>query len=395
MPQPPPKAWKKVIFQSIALAEKCLRGKPISDRGDLRQIRNFLVLQYESPLGSVVHATPLFEALKTAIPHAHITVAASSMAASVLGNSPYIDRCVITPNPFTNFLKARAAVRSLYQTMPPGQCALITTIGNRAPRLTVLNVLAANSIRIGYTMAPQLYSYAMHFSPARSQIDGNLDIVRTLGYDVSFLEPRLFFSAPEAAYVERLLASAAADPIAGSLNPRIAFVTQNSGGQRNRWPAERFQQVVVSLSRTSGAAPVFIGTSADTDVIERLRGSLPQSGISLAGKTTVSQLAATLAQCDLVVSLDTGPFHVARAVGLPGVVLAPAWQNPMEWLPHNNRQYKVLRGASISAPPLNYRLEEIEASAVTAAAVELLRDFPPSIESRTSRLSRSILVQSD
>ncbi|MHB1960032.1 MAG: glycosyltransferase family 9 protein [Acidobacteriaceae bacterium] len=70
---------------------------------------------------------------------------------------------------------------------------------------------------------------------------------------------------------------------------------------------------------------------------------MPDAGISLARKTAVATLAALLAQCDLIVSLDTGTFHVARAVGLPSVVIAPAWQSPLEWLPVASERYRVLR----------------------------------------------------
>ncbi|MHB1516617.1 MAG: glycosyltransferase family 9 protein [Acidiferrobacteraceae bacterium] len=74
-----------------------------------------------------------------------------------------------------------------------------------------------------------------------------------------------------------------------------------------------------------------------------MKRAMPDAGISLARKTAVATLAALLAQCDLIVSLDTGTFHVARAVGLPSVVIAPAWQSPLEWLPVASERYRVLR----------------------------------------------------
>ncbi len=49
-------------------------------------------------------------------------------------------------------------------------------------------------------------------------------------------------------------------------------------------------------------------------------------GTSLAGRTTLGELAAVLAQCDLVASIMTGSLHVARAVGTPTIALGPAWE---------------------------------------------------------------------
>ncbi|HET9100271.1 MAG TPA: hypothetical protein VFN62_07755, partial [Acidobacteriaceae bacterium] len=97
-----------------------LHGGGGFSQAELAEIRNFLVLQYESPLGSVVHATPLFEALKRAVPNCNITVAASMIAASVLHCSPYVDRCVVTPSPFQDFLPCLLAVRRLLEVTPSG-----------------------------------------------------------------------------------------------------------------------------------------------------------------------------------------------------------------------------------------------------------------------------------
>jgi len=385
MPQPPPKAWKQAIFSLIASTERAARRRPASTLDGRRQLRNFLVLQYESPLGSVVHATPFFEALKTAIPEAHVTVAASAMAASVLANSPYIDRCVITPDPLQSFPKAVRAVRHLFQTMPPGPRCIVTTIGNQRTRIALLSLLAGNAIRAGYTLAPAISTLPLRFQPERGQIEGNLDILRAIGHEVTFCEPSIFFTQQDLDNARHLLGK-----ISESNNaPRIVFVTQNSGGQRNQWSTERFQQVVLDLEKRCGAVPIFVGTISDAPAIEILRRPFASASISVAGKTTISQLAALLALCDLVVSLDTGTFHVARAVGLPGVVIAPAWQSPLEWLPMDHSHYRVLRGPSIATAPAEYWIEEVGADQVTDAAIDLLEMFPPASLCRAARMDRS------
>lgn len=383
--QPPPKPWKRAIYSAIATVESSLRRRGPYTQADLRQIRNFLVLQYESPLGSVIHATPFYEALRAAMPDAHVTVAASAMAASVLQNSPFVDRCVVTPQPIHVFRPALAAVRELLHTMPPGARCIITTIGNQRTRIAALGLLAGHGARVGHTLATEFYDLPLDFHPERGQIEGNLEILRVMGHPVPFYEPRVFFATADAEYAQRLLSAV---PV--SSRPLVAFVTQNSGGQRNQWPAERFQQVIVALSNACGAFPVFVGTAVDAPSIEALRSPLPERGISLAGKTTVAQLAAVLAQCDLVVSLDTGTFHVARAVGLPGVVIAPAWQSPLEWLPVNHSRYRVLRGPSIATTPPTYCIEEVTVEQVRAAARSLLTLFPAESSKRSLRVQRSL-----
>ena len=389
MPQLPRPQWKKAVLQTVAHAERVLRGKTSSisaDPNNLRQIRNFLVLQFESPLGSVMHATPFYEALKTAMPDAHVTVAASPTAASVLHSSPYIDRCAIVPDPYVSFGRAFAAARELVRTMPKGPHCIVTTIGNQRTRLAMLSLLVDDAIRVGYTLAPELYDVSLSFQPERGQIEGNLDVLRAIGQEVAFCEPHIFFTQHDVEHANQLLGPLSESP--GT--PRVAYVTQNSGGQRNQWSANRFLQVIGLLEKTCGAVPVFVGTHQDVESIESLRQQLANPGISLAGKTTIPQLAAVLAQCDLLVSLDTGTFHVARAVGLPGVVIAPAWQSPLEWLPVDHSHYRVLRGPSIATAPADYWIEEVSPEQVVNASMDLLASFPATSAERALRVLRSL-----
>ena len=385
MLQPPRSRWKRAAFRMAAHVVRLLHGGGRFSQAELAGIRNFVVLQYESPLGSVVHATPLFEVLKRALPDCYITVGASTSAASVLHTSPYIDRCVVTPSPFKDFSGSVRAVRALLESAPPGARCVITTIGNQRTRLAVLSILVGSAARIGYTLAPELYDLPLVFDPERGQIEGNLDIARSLGHPVPFYEPRVFVSRQDVAKTEQWLESLEIDPTV----PRIVFVTQNSGGQKNQWRPARFQQVISGLSSATGAVPVFVGTEKDTVPIDELRKDLTQKGISLAGKTTITELAALLAQCDLIVSLDTGTFHVARAVGLPGVVIAPAWQDSREWLPVDDPRYRVLRGPSIRDIPADYCIDEISVEQVCAAVQTLLTKYPADLAQRDSRVDQS------
>jgi ADP-heptose:LPS heptosyltransferase len=387
MLQPPRSRWKRAAFRVVAHVVHLLHGGSRFSRAELAEIRNFLVLQYEFPLGSIVHATPLFEALKRALPDCYITVAASSIAASVLRSSPYIDQCVVTPNPFEHFPGCVRAVRALLESTPPGARCVITAIGKQRTRLALMSLLAGSAVRVGYTQAAELYDVPLVFKPDRGQIEGNLDIVRSLGHAVQFCEPRVFFSPHDAAKMENWLALLKINPAAA----RIVFITQTSGGQRNQWSPARFQQVISTLSCGMGAIPVFVGTKKDAIAIDQLRKDLPEKGISLAGKTTIAELAYLLTQCDLVISLDTGPFHVARAVGLPGVVIAPAWQDSREWLPVDDPRYRVLRGPAVPKGQPGYWIEEVSVEQALTSARALLDSFPVSQESRQARCRSSLI----
>ena len=380
-----PRSAKYKAFRILAGLERVLRRHRPTTPQQLASIRNFLFLQYDAPLGSAVHATPLFESIKTALPEAHITVAASRMMASVVQHNPSVDCCVVTPSPRKNFLGALRAVRNLYRQLPTGAVCIATTTGNQRPILALLSLLTGRATRMGYTLALPLYDVALDFRADRPQIENNLDILRALGREALAPEPRVFFSREEVAYATHLFSGLTSE------TPRIAVVTQCSDLQPKQWSEGHFRSVIAALHSTRSAIPIFLGTKEESAAIEVLRQPLAERGISLAGKTpAIPQLAAVLAQCDFVLSLDTGIFHVARAVGLPGVVIAPAWQNPAEWLPVGHSQYRILRGDSIPMPTLDYWMEEIGVEPALQAMLALMDAFPSSEAARYARLKRSL-----
>lgn len=380
-------ARKLIFYRALAALERPLRHRPALERGNLRAIRNFLFLQYDVPLGSAVHATPLFEAIKRAMPDAHLSVAASEMVASVLAHNPFVDRCVVTPDPWKDFFGAVRMVRELYRTLPAGPDCVATTLGNQRSRLAFLAMHAApDAIRTGYMLATPMYDLPLVIDAERSQLDHNLEILRVLGHEAATLEPRVYFCSHDTEFAADLLQADSYD----QQRIRIAFVTQNSGTQPNKWRGERFQQVISTLSTDLKALPVFVGSAQEAKNISQLRDRLPEKGIMLAGKTTIPQLAAVLAQCDAVVSLDTGTFHVARAVQLPGVVIAPGWQNPVEWLPLRHPKYKVLWSGPIAEATAGHFIDEISAEQVIAATKELLARYSANGEARQSRVQAAL-----
>jgi hypothetical protein len=70
------------------------------------------------------------------------------------------------------------------------------------------------------------------------------------------------------------------------------------------------------------------------------------------------------------------------------VVLGPSWQRPIEWLPLGRANVRVLRGVDRASVPADYRLDEIEADEVIAAAEELAAAYPALAEQRATRAAR-------
>ena len=246
-------------------------------------------------------------------------------------------------------------------------------------------MLGSGGWRGGYTLKPQLYKRPLAYDANLSLIGNNLRLAELAGCEAEPIEPRVFFSSVDAAAAAAMLS--AANPEA---RPIAVMVTQNSGGQSTGWHTERFVQVIRSAAHDQGFAVVYVGTANDAAAIEIIRQAAGGIGTSIAGKTTVSELAAVLALSDLVVTLDTGTMHVGRAAGVPMVVLGPSWQKPLEWLPLHIENVRVLRGQDTPVMPQGYRLDEVSAQALVAAMRELSAAYPPSAEARDARLKAGL-----
>jgi ADP-heptose:LPS heptosyltransferase len=95
---------------------------------------------------------------------------------------------------------------------------------------------------------------------------------------------------------------------------------------RKRWPAERYGALAAGLS-ARGLTPVVIGTAAEAPLAAAIRRAAP-GAIDLTGRTAIADIAGLAAGAALAVGNDTGPMHVAAAVGCPCVVLFSADSDP-------------------------------------------------------------------
>jgi ADP-heptose:LPS heptosyltransferase len=360
------------IFAGVSAIERVTHSGGVSRNGSLREIDNFLLLQYPTALGTAIHATPLIQALRHAVPRCRIVVAASGFALDVFRNNPGIDRLIETPNPLKDL---NGSVKVLRRELPFGEAAFatLTSTGNERTRIAMQALLSGASVRVGFTVVPKLYRRPLFFDRALSQIANNLRIVEAMGHTPVHFEPEIFYREEDLAFARETLARTGMH----SGQPVAVFVTQTSVTQRKSWRPERFKAAAEFLIARYGAHILFVGTAAESVAIDELRSSLSAPSTSVAGRTTLPQLAALMSLATVGLTLDTGPMHLGRAVGLPMVIIAPAWSPPIEWLPLDNDKFRIFKNADIPVPPpADYIIDEVSVDEVTSALADLLTLYP-------------------
>jgi ADP-heptose:LPS heptosyltransferase len=104
------------------------------------------------------------------------------------------------------------------------------------------------------------------------------------------------------------------------------------------WPTERYVFVCHELFARYACRFIVVGIDADRPMGEMLKEALGIHCLDMTGKTSVTQLAGLLGLCRLFVGNDSGPAHVASAVGCPCVTVTSALDFPGIWEPWNSRE---------------------------------------------------------
>ena len=199
-------------------------------------------------------------------------------------------------------------------------------------------------------------------------VDINLALAAHLGADVSKPTFGRLFTDHDAAWADGAWAGM---ELGGE---KVVMLWPGANWVTKRWPPERFieaaRDLVTSCRVVIGWGP------AEKDICTRIADAVPEA--ILAPETGITQLAAFTSHCDLFVGGDTGPLHMAAALGVPTVgIYGPT--SPERNGPYGNRSSVLYSPCAPGAPPCHKRrcrdwrcVPSVEADAVTAACRRLL-----------------------
>jgi heptosyltransferase-1 len=277
-----------------------------------------------SAIGDVLHGVPVAVALKRAFPAARIGWAVEGRAADVLAGHPAIDHLFRLPR---GWLKSPAAVLGLRRQLRAfGPDAAIDLQG--LLKSGVATWLSGARMRIGFAQpVARECSWLVSTNPikpvATHVVDRNCDLLVPLG----IREGRPAFDMPtwpvSRERMRQWLTSL-------RLSEPPVIINPGAGWASKRWPAERFAALARSLHRRHGIRPLVVwGGAAERATAEQIAADARGEAI-VATETTLQDLGELFRLARLVISGDTGPLHLAAAVGTPCVGLfgpVPASRN--------------------------------------------------------------------
>ncbi len=277
-------------------------------------VRRLLIIK-PSSLGDVVHALPTLAALRRQFPSTRLTWLVKREWADVLEGNPDLDDVLALDLSVKGWPTAMRAVRS-------GRFDLVVDLQGLL-RSAMLGWLSGSPARVGFANgregSPWLYTHRVPVPDmSMHAVDRYLLIARFLGAGPEKPRPSAFHLPQESAAearVEALLAAAGvqAGTMLAALNPSARWTTK-------QWPIESFAAVGDWLQR-QGVRVVVIGGREERPAGEAVMRAMHGAPIDLAGKTTLKELIALLRRVRVFITNDSGPMHLAAAVGTPVIAL--------------------------------------------------------------------------
>jgi heptosyltransferase I len=265
-----------------------------------------------SALGDVTHAVPVVRAIQKHWPQTRITWITAKLEHKLLSALDGIDFVVIDKN------SCWGGYYRLWRQLA-GQRFDIMLQMQTSARANVTGAVVRADIKLGWDRlrARDFHRFFMTDTIPQTrfehQVQGHLSFARSMGLDVSEPEWNFPVSDDAIAFVDSVVPA----------DKKILLISPCSSHVHRNWRAERYAAVADHAIEQHGMTVVLSGgpSALERELGETIEGAAKHPLVNLIGKDTLPQLVALLQRVDIVLSPDSGPVHLANALGTPVIGL--------------------------------------------------------------------------
>lgn len=294
---------------------------------DWNTAENILCIRLDT-IGDVLMTTPAIRALKASQPRRRVTLLTSEAGAAVAPLLPDLDDTLVYDAPWLKATALRMSSQPEYAMAEQLRhrefdAAVVFTVYSQSPLPSAfLCYLADIPLRLAHCHENPyqlLTDWVGDLEPehyVRHEVRRQLDLVARV--DCHTEDERLSLRVPEVArcQVLHLLDNLGLDPS----RPWVV-IHPGATALSRRYPPESFAAVARQLILEVGLQVVFTGTQPEQELVEQIQAAIAIPSYSLVGQLNLAELAALLELAPVLISNNTGPVHVAAAVGTPVVDL--------------------------------------------------------------------------
>lgn len=354
-----PTPWKRLTVAGLNLFARAVnpfRGHPASQAVDRQSVERILVVELWN-IGDVILTIPFLAQLRVMFPNARTTLLARSYASELLVGMDLVDEFLetdidpreswLTHGPHKYNLNEVRRVRSRLRQRKfdiAFQCRMHV-------REHVILAMSGARRRVGYAFGPGGGVLTDPVTPDNGEGQKFADWLRLLGPFGGPLEaeaPRMHVTTAERAWAEQYLADrglSATDIVIG-IHPGASL-------PEKRWPLDRFIDVASQLSKRPGVRILGFVDPEDCGITP---GSV--DGV-ISAKVGLRELIALVQRCGLLVCNDSGPMHIAGALGVPTAAVFGA--GIAQWFAPLGGRHEVVSGElGISEIPIAMVLDAVD-----------------------------------
>lgn len=303
------KLHHRLIKSVFTLASRSDPPPPPFDKGKVRSV----LLISTTAIGDTLLSTPAIRAVREGLPGARVVVLASRAAREVLKGSPRVDEILDHPGKLN--LRYLAKAPALVQSLRRRGFDLVVVLHANDPDAGPLAYMTGAPWRMGWQESKFsfLFTHPVKTRYAdKHELTTRLHNLEALGIPPRGKEMEIFLDGRDRAESASVLES-----VVAGVGPFVAV--HPFGSKSNKWWPRQSTAEFARLLIASGYTPVIVGGSKEADEAGRI--AKVSGAKSTAGRLSIRGTAALLSECALVVSTDSGPMHLAQAVGTPTVAL--------------------------------------------------------------------------
>lgn len=311
--------------------------------------RKFLLIRLDH-IGDLLMTTPAIHALKSRFPESSLSLLASPSSLPVVAGNPEIDTVFAFRVPWYDGGRAQRFSLSQYvrllRRLRRERFDVAIDFRGDLRVLFLFSFLGGAKQRLGFADlgGEFLLTRSCPYPEAGHFVEANLSLVNCLAGPPAPPDIRYVMktSPADAARIDALLSD-----LGLSASDRIIAIHPASipHWRLKRWPPERYAALADALARQEGAKIVLTGGEEDNPELAHVASLMKERAYLAAGKTSLPQLAELIRRCRLFVANDTGPMHIALAVGTRLVAIfgptAPGRSGPFG----DPERYRVIQHA--------------------------------------------------
>ncbi|MFP3870720.1 MAG: glycosyltransferase family 9 protein [Syntrophobacteria bacterium] len=309
-----------------------------SERADIRRI----MVVRDDHIGDLICSTPAFEALKKAYPQAELNLVASTYNAEVVQGNPYIDRILCYEKHKHSSRKWRLGSAwfqyRFLRSLRAENFNLAIGLRSRFSRRQAQTVFASGApYRVGHRPDRSRYRHLSFFynihvpvtGAQKHEVERTLDVLKVIGIEHLCPKPLVVIDRSAKDFATETM-------FVGDIRdwPKIGYHISNRKTQQ-RWPLIRFARLIELLQRQYPRAEHLITFAPDdqerANQLKSLLGN--RDRIHLVETCKIKELGAIQQHCQLFITVDGAPMHLAAALGIPTLAIFGGSADPVVWHP--------------------------------------------------------------